>query len=207
MYCVIIAGGSVTDYSMLSVECGKADKVICADAGIMHANRLNITPDVWVGDFDSADGEYSARKKVTLPTEKDDTDTLYAARLAVQLGATEVAIFGGIGTRLDHTLANLCVLAFLDGHNIGARLIDEHNTVFVLHDGDSVAVPCEIGTYLSLIPFSGTAHGVSISGVKYPLDNATLYQSLTLGISNEITSECAEVSVNDGMLAVFITRD
>ncbi len=208
MYCVIIAGGSISDYSMLRAECDRADKVICADSGIRHAKCINIIPDVWVGDFDSTDGgEYLAGEKVTLPTEKDDTDTMYAARLAVYFGASEVTILGGIGTRLDHTMANLCVLAFLDSQAVKAKLRDENNTVFMLRGGVTATVYREEGAYLSLIPFEGTAHGVSIRGAKYPLNNQELYNNLTVGISNEIYGSKAEISVKKGMLAVFVSRD
>ncbi len=206
MYVVIIAGGNVSDYNMLREYCERADKVICADSGIRHAKHINVIPDVWVGDFDSADSDnYPAYEKVTLPREKDDTDTLYAARLAVYCGATDIDIFGGIGTRLDHTIANICVLSFIDWQGAKGRMIDEHNTVFLVKDRAEVLQ--QTGAYLSLIPLSEKAEGVSICGVKYPLKNATLYQNMTLGISNEILLSKAEITVKNGMLAVFISKD
>ncbi len=205
MYIIIIAGGNISDYSQLRAECDKADKVICADSGIRHAKFINLIPDVWVGDFDSADGDYPAMEKVTLPCEKDDTDTHYAARLAVYLGASEVAIFGGIGSRLDHTLANISVLSFLDWQAVSARLIDEHNTVFLVKD--SAEIKKVDGAYLSLIPLTEVAEGVTLGGVKYPLKNATLCQNLTLGISNEIIFDKVKLTVEKGMLAVFLSKD
>ncbi len=207
MFCVIIAGGDITDYTMLRDECDRADKIICADSGIRHAKYINVIPDVWVGDFDSTDGDYPAYEKVTLPTEKDDTDTHYAARLAVYFGATEVTVFGGIGTRLDHTVANLSVIAFLEDQGVRATLRDEHNSVFLLRDGTSITLEREDGAFLSLIPFSGMSQGVTVTGVKFPLKNETLYCTATRGISNEIVLREAFVSVKKGMLAVFISRD
>ncbi len=206
MRVVIIAGGNITDYNMLKKECDGADKIICADSGIRHARFINVIPDVWVGDFDSTDSaDYPAYEKVTLPREKDDTDTHYAARLAVYFGATEITVLGGIGTRLDHTIANISVLSFIEGQGVKARMIDEHNTVFLVRD--QAVINKEDGAYLSLIPYSATAEGVNLSGVKYPLKNATLYQNQTLGISNEFVFSQAQLTVKKGTLAVFISRD
>ncbi len=208
MKTVIIAGGSISDYEALRTECAAADNIICADSGIEQAERIGVTADIWVGDFDSVGSrKHTAGKIVTLPCEKDDTDTMYAARLAVSLGAKEILLFGCIGTRLDHTLANLCVLSFLSEQGIDAKMLDEHNTVFVVQSGGTAELLRRNGVYLSLIPLSSVACGVTVSGVKYPLINAELYSNSTLGVSNEITADRAILSVKKGKVAVFISCD
>lgn len=205
MRCVIISGGAVGDYDLLRRNCGDADLIICADSGITHLDRIGIVPDIWVGDFDSARGDYSARHRITLPREKDDTDTMYAARIAVEEGAKHVTLLAASGTRLDHTIANLFVLKFLEDNGVRAVLNDEHNSVFIVTDNATVARTD--GTFLSILPFCCTARGVSISGVKYPLDGAVLYDNFTLGISNEIIADFAQITVKNGALAVFMSKD
>lgn len=75
--------------------------------------RVGVEPDLLLGDYDSAPRPEAGAKTVFLPAEKDDTDTYYAARKALELGATDVVIVGGLGgARLDHTLANLQTLVF-----------------------------------------------------------------------------------------------
>ena len=207
MKAVIIAGGNISDYNILREECDKADKIICADSGIRHAKFINVIPDVWVGDFDSTDSmDYPAYEKVTLPLEKNDTDTHYAARIALYMGASDVVILGGIGTRLDHTMANISVLNFIEEKGVRAKLADEHNTVFVVKGDKTVTIPKTEGSYLSLIPFTPTVQ-VSASGVKYPLKNVTMYADTTLGISNEFVCPQAKITVKKGALIVFISKD
>ena len=206
MKCVIIAGGAVSDYDLLLSRCVGADLIICADAGIMHADKMNFAPDIWVGDFDSScQHGFCAKRQIRLPREKDDTDTMYAARVALREGADEVTLLAASGSRLDHTLANLFVLKFLEDNGASARMEDEHNTVMLVKS--SARITKTDGSYLSLLPFCSVPTGVTVNGVKYPLDNAALYDNNTLGVSNEITAPYAELSVKCGCLAVFISKD
>ena len=51
MQAVILAGGPLTDYTMVQVP---ADALlICADRGVRYAEQLGLHPDVMLGDFDS----------------------------------------------------------------------------------------------------------------------------------------------------------
>ncbi len=207
MKCLLISGGSITDYSILESAAQSADMIICADSGILHAEKLGITPDVWVGDFDSADStNHLCKRMVQLPVEKDDTDTMSAARIIVQSGADSAALFGSTGTRLDHTLANLFVLKFLLDNGVNASIEDEHNIVF-LHQNGSVDISAQEGRFLSILPFCSTPKSVSITGVKYPLCDADLSDNHPIGVSNQITSQKATLTVDNGCVAVFLSRD
>ncbi len=206
MKCAILSGGSVSDYAFVKRLISGCDMLICADSGLSHAQQMRLTPDIVVGDFDSL-GEVPehCRERIILPTEKDDTDTMSAARIAVKRGADEVLLLACTGTRLDHTLGNLFVADFLERHSVRATLIDEHNEVFLTRS--AVKVKRRKGCFLSLLPFCCEARGVSISGTKYTLNNATLTSSFPIGVSNEFVADFAEISVTDGTLAVFISRD
>ena len=206
MNCVIFAGGSIADYTQAAKAAETADVIVCADSGILHAEKIGAVADYWVGDLDSVDSRHNCGEFIKLPTEKDDTDTMSAARLAVKLGARKVRIFGWSGTRLDHTFGNLFVLKFLLDNGIYAVAIDEHNSVFLLENGQCT-VERKDGRFLSVLPFCCEAKGVDLTGVKYPLSNYTLQGSHPIGISNEIVDDYCCVSVEKGTVAVFLSRD
>ena len=205
MNCVLFAGGSVTDYDAAKKAVDSADVVICADAGILHAEKIGVVPDFWVGDLDSSDKNHKCKELLKLPTEKDDTDTMSAARLAVSKGVTSVRMFGCTGTRLDHTFANLFVLKFLLDSGVSATIEDEHNKIFLLTKGNH-KIKGEVNRFLSMLPFCSEVR-LSIRGVKYPLSNYTLQDNFPVGVSNQIIDEYCEIEINSGTLAVFLSND
>lgn len=205
MKCAIISGGTAPSVEFLKNAVKDCDFIICADLGLEHACKAGITADIAVGDFDSGAVLDNCKQLVRLPVEKDDTDTMSAARLAVENGATQVVLLCCTGTRFDHTYANLFVLDFLRRNSIDACIKDEHNTVFLV-ESESIQIEKE-RKFLSLLPFCSRAKGVSISGVKYPLENATLGSDFPIGVSNEITHSHARLSVASGTLAVILSDD
>ena len=54
------------------------DFVVACDAGYRNAERLDLRPDLIVGDFDSAPQPKTEHETIVLPHVKDDTDTQYA---------------------------------------------------------------------------------------------------------------------------------
>ena len=207
MRCVIFSGAEIDGYKFVASYLRSDDFVICADSGLRHAEKLNITPDLVIGDFDSLGRIPEGVKDViTLPCEKDVTDTYAAAETAVESGATEVVIFGAVGTRLDHTLGNIATLEYLHENNVIARIIDGHNDLRLIKN-EKVTVNKENGTFLSVVPLDYELNGVTLSGVKYSLENARILRPRTLTISNEITAEYAEISVKSGTALVIISRD
>ncbi len=206
MRVIIMSGGQVRNDGFVVNIAKSGDLLICADSGVMNAQRLGLRADVYVGDFDSsAPPEEAASEWITLPVEKDDTDTMSAARIAVEKDADEVVLLAATGTRLDHTLGNLFVLEFLRQNGVNARLIDENNEVFLAGEGTHI-IPKTEGRYLSLLPFCSRPI-VSVQGVKYPLDSKLLPDDQPLGVSNEVVDEKAFLSVEKGVVAVFLSRD
>ncbi len=206
MKAIIISGGQVRDDGFVKELALSGDVLICADSGVMNALRLGLHADICVGDFDSSSPpEDAATEWVTLPTEKDDTDTMSAARIAVERGADAVMILAGTGTRLDHTIGNLSVLEFLRQRGVKARLIDENNEVFLAGEG-TYSIPKAEGEFLSLLPFCSQPV-ISVSGVKYPLETKLLPTDQPLGVSNVILDNEATLKVEKGVVAVFLSRD
>ena len=206
MKVIIMSGGQVRDDGFVKELALSGDMLICADSGVMNALRLGLHADICVGDFDSSTPpEDAATEWVTLPTEKDDTDTMSATRIAVERGADEVMILAGTGSRLDHTIGNLSVLEFLRQRGIKARLIDENNQVFLAGEG-TYFIPKAEGEFLSLLPFCSQPV-ISVSGVKYPLERKLLPTDQPLGVSNVILDNEATLEVKNGVVAVFLSRD
>ena len=205
MKCAIISGGTAPSVAFLKNAVKDCDFIICADLGLEHASKAGITADIAVGDFDSGAVLDNCKRLVRLPVQKDDTDTMSAARLALESGATQAVLLCCTGTRFDHTYANLFVLDFLRRNGVDARIIDEHNTVFLVDSG-KLEIEKE-RKFLSLLPFCSQAKGVSISGVKYPLENADLGSDFPIGVSNEITRSHAQLSIESGTLAVILSDD
>lgn len=180
------------------------DTVLCADGGYTHARAANITVDLVIGDCDSGANipETLLRRS---PVEKDDTDTMLCIRYAIESGHRNLLIIGGIGGRLDHTIANMQALAFAHKQGVYAELCDANERVFLLENG-SCLLPREEGRALSLFSYSACCEGVCEQGVQYPLKDATLTHAFPLGVSNKILETEALISVRSGILLVIVSR-
>lgn len=180
--------------------------VICADAGFEKAAAEGITPDIIVGDFDSsaADDLPDGIPVIRVPSHKDETDFELALSTAVDMGADTVFIAGGFGGRIDHTLGNIQNIAGFLEKGIKVTMKDEQNRLFAMKKG-SIVIPKAERCYLSLLAYTETAV-ISVSGVEYPLDHHTISIMHPLGVSNEFTSDAAELTVHEGMILVMIVR-
>jgi thiamine pyrophosphokinase len=184
------------------------DVIVCADSGVEYARRCGVVPSIVLGDFDSYEGSLPPETEIhRLPAEKDDTDTMYAARLGLERGCREFLIAGGIGGRLDHTLGAVQTLSFIVSHGGRAVMSDGWQTVEVLQAPVERALCSDTHKYCSLLALSETVEGVTLEGFKYPLANATLSYDFPLAVSNEIISESAILSVRKGRFALIRTSD
>lgn len=134
---VIISGGSLNpDFALAFLRKEEPEILIGADRGICFLRDKGIRPTHIVGDFDSASGdalEYF-RRFPEIPIRKfnpvkDLTDTEIAMNLAIELGAEQIFILGGTGTRLDHVVANIKLLAMALEQGKECILLDEHNRI------------------------------------------------------------------------------
>ena len=202
------------DNKVCSIICGapcEVDKrfvegfVIAADSGLDRCKAAGITPDLAVGDFDSAQTAVpDGVERVTVPSEKDITDAWLAARIALERGYSELRFFCALGGRLSHSLANIQMLRDLKQKGAVGVLFGERSAVFLL-DGKSVLIPRFDG-YLSLFALDEAAQ-VSEAGVKYPLERHTLTNTFPLGVSNEIISDTAEITVHSGSCIVVLENN
>lgn len=184
------------------------DVIVCADSGMEYARRCGVSPSVVLGDFDSYGGEIPSRTEVIrLPSEKDDTDTMFAVRLGLERGVREFLIAGGIGGRLDHTLGAVQTLNYIVSQGACAAMSDGKQYIEVL-DGPAERIYAADGNkYFSLLALSPRVEGITLKGFKYPLTDGELTFDYPLGVSNEISSPAASLSFTKGRLAVIRTRD
>ena len=178
----------------------EGDLILCADAGYALAQRLKLAPDAVIGDFDSsaAPGECDV---VRFPVVKDDTDAMLCAKYALELGVRDFLFVGGLGGRLDHTLANLQTLLYLAEQGAQAALCDGLVRVQAVRNG-GIRVKRAPGK-LSVFALGGPCEGVYIRGAKYPLEGATLTPEFPLGMGNDFTAAEAEIGVERGTLLVI----
>ncbi len=178
--------------------------IIAADAGYEKLRKLGIRPDFVVGDFDSLGGAPEGENVMRYPSRKDDTDILLAVRLGLERGCGEFHIYGGMGGRTDHTLANIQVLNFIAERGGRGFLHGGGETLTVIKNG-CLTLPARERGLISVFAMGGPARGVNLKGLLYPLVDAVLTPDYPLGVSNEFTGAEARVSVEDGTLIVIWT--
>ena len=207
MRAFIYTGGAV--HTAFVTEHPKADDLcIAADAGYRTACTLGERVDVLLGDFDSL-GEPPVDESfeiLRVPAEKDLTDTQLAVELALDRGAEEIFIIGGLTGRLDHTLSTLAILEDLYARGVHGTITDGQSRVRYLCSS-STLVARSAYSYLSLVAADDVVKGVTVEGCKYPLTRATLHRRRQFAVSNEITGNVAFLSVKKGGIYVIESRD
>ena len=216
-YVAIVGGGEIAP-SSLPVILG-ASSIIAADSGAEFLQRHGIIPWVLVGDFDSCDPKIvslireEGSKVVTLPRDKDKTDTEVALDLACEEGFKKAALVGGMGgDRTEHSIANLFLLETYAERGLDLVIFHRDTVVFGLlgpEDGSKSErrFRGKKGDWVSIFPVTGEVLGVTTAGLRFPLSGATLKRGTTLGTSNEMTGEEACVSAEKGFLLVVLTGE
>ena len=212
---LIVSGGSLNkEFVTKVVGQGRYDRILAADSGMNALYAAAVTPDIIIGDFDSADKKilafFQQNKEIdfcTLNPEKDDTDTEFAIRESIRRGADSITIIGGTGTRLDHVLGNISLLGIGLEEGVRMELLDAHNRICMIDHSVTLKKKEQYGNYLSLIPYNGNVTGVRLKGLKYPLHDYTMGGFNSLGISNEIVDDEASIELTSGQLLVIESRD
>ena len=200
-YCLIISGG---DYHGLPEELQTISPacIIACDRGWQHAERMGLTPDLVVGDFDSAPPP-SHLPWERVPTRKDDTDTMLAVKEALKRGYRHLALLCAFGGRFDHSLANIQAGAYAARRGAAACLYGA-DTRGLVSAGPAVhQLPRRDGWSLSLFSLSERCGGLSLKGTKYDGKNLCLDSSFPLGVSNVWTEDQAEIAFESGMLLIL----
>jgi thiamine pyrophosphokinase len=200
--CTIIGAGEFSGFNPAFIS----DFIIGADACPVPVNLL-------VGDFDTLKSLEKVPHNVEVvrfPSEKDESDLELAVEEAIRCGFNTFYIYGCLGGRLDHTLASISVLTYVSRKGMIGYLIGE-NEVITAVTNDKITLEPQKSGIVSIFPAGGKASGVTLKGLKYPLNNAVLTCGSTLGLSNEFIggagrdANAPTVEVRDGTLIVVIS--
>jgi|YelNatPaOPRAMG01_1025707.scaffolds.fasta_scaffold00216_18 thiamine pyrophosphokinase len=204
---ILIANGEYWNREMLKEEAGKECFIICVDGGMNFAYELGITPNIIIGDMDSADSKIKGFYETLdipfklYPKEKDKTDFHLAMEEIIAHNIKEVSVYGISGTRLDHTIGALGVMRkFLRENKVWSIKISlgERATGYIFKE--ALKVQGERGDIVSLLPLTERVIGIYTYGLKYPLEDGILELEGSLGVSNEILESPCSITIKEGVL-------
>src|SRR5438876_4924350 len=211
MHVVIFAGGALRPGKAFYAAISSADMFIAADSGAATALQFGFIPRIVVGDFDSLDGlllEDLGKRGSEIrraAVEKDETDTELAMQVAIDEGATRITLVGALGgARFDHTMANILLLAGIEG--VPITLVDGPSMCWLVRGPGSSAIDGQVGDLVSLLPLTSDASSVRTKGLYYALKGEALAIGKPRGVSNVLIEEHAEVSMEGGVLLVIYTN-
>ena len=194
----IIASGNIQNFSVIKEKTHNYRTIIAADGGLIHCKKMDITPDLIVGDMDSAPTElleeYSQVEIRRCSPDKDETDLELAIEAALSYNPEKVTIFGALEKRCDHSLYNLYLIC---RHPKKVYIESEKEILFVINE--ETKIPCFPGQTISLIPLGNPCYGVTTKGLKWELENAVLDLNF-MSISNVCLNNFVKISINSGNL-------
>ena len=204
---IIFANGELPNIEKARALVQTDDYIICADGGTRHALALGLKPNLIVGDLDSVTDvelKIASAKIVQYPRNKNETDLELALNHALVKKTSSILIIGALGGRLDQTLGNISLLSDPRLATLDCRLDDGAEEVFFCRGRSKFEG--RRGDVVSLIPWNDAVKGIRMRGLRWSLNNETLYPDKTRGISNEMLDAVAEVSIETGLLLVIHTR-
>lgn len=210
---LIVTGGNI-DLELLERQIALEGSlyIIGVDRGIESLSKLNIKPDLVIGDFDSVSDGIGAiyansPDAVILSPEKDLTDTHAAVLEALKLKPDKITMIGATGTRIDHMLGSIALLKLCLDSGVEAVIVDGNNKIRMIDKQLKIRRDNLYGKYISCIPFSDRVTGINLTGFKYNLKDASMIKEETIGISNELGEEEGHITVGTGYLLVMETKD
>ena len=202
--CVIIGASPEIKAETLISYIESDDFVVCADGGYTYALQAGISPGLIIGDFDSSPvPENPDCEVITLPTHKDDTDTMYCIKECIRRGYREYLLLGAAGGRADHTFANYSSLMYLEQNDCHGTIVSDTDRIYMIHNR-ALELREKDGCAFSVFAFGCESCIVTLSGFEYNGDRLTLEAGFPLGVSNRIVSEEAELTVHSGTAIVYV---
>lgn len=210
---LIFANGTVFHVEAVRALLQAGDFIIAADGGLRFVHALGLQPHLLIGDLDSITPEQLDTVRLLSgvqieqhPPHKNETDLELAIGAALASGARTILILGALGGRLDMTLSNIFLLLLPELAGCDVRLEDGVEEVFLIRPGEGSTINGRAGDTVSLLPWGGPAEGVRTEDLSYPLRSETLLPERSRGLSNEMISTCARVTLERGVLICVHTR-
>ncbi len=204
MAVLVFANGVIDDVGWIRPYLSPSTAIIAADGGTRHLMALNHQPDIVIGDMDSLTDEAKtwlnggAAQFIAHPVAKDETDLELALLYAVSHFDEAVWLFGALGGRLDHMLANILLLAHPELEERLIVLFSPNERAWLV--SGKTEIRGEIGDIVSLIPLGEDTDVAETTGLKWELQNERLTFGLARGVSNVMVADVATVWVRNGRL-------
>jgi len=209
MRAVVFANGVICEICLVKQLVGEKDFIVSADGGLRYIRSLNLIPKLVVGDLDSVsrdDIEFINSKSTEIlkfPTDKDQTDLEIALRELVKRDYKDILVIGALGGRIDQTLANLGLISSISNEDVRVEFNDGREHIMLIRNRQLLSG--EKGDMVSLIPLCSPAKGITTKGLRYSLNDDSLFPGQTRGISNVMTREFAEINVTSGTVLCIHT--
>lgn len=210
MSVLVFANGDLQEVEWLAPYLDSASAIIAADGGLRHLLALKVIPEVLVGDLDSLPAgfqdkpDFSETEVIAYPEDKDETDLELALLYATAKYDDEILVIAGLGGRLDQLLANILLLVHPELRDRPVRFLTNHQRIWLV--GTHTEIKGEPGDTVSLIPLGGDVRVATTRGLRWPLEDELLRFGPARGVSNEMLSEVASVSVASGHLLCVHTH-
>ncbi|MFD0694593.1 thiamine diphosphokinase [Paenibacillus sp. GCM10027628] len=207
---VIVTGGTLGEWF---VEVIKEDDVLVgSDRGALSLIEHGFQPHISLGDFDSVTAEERDQIRTSSlsfidcdPIYKDLTDTEMAFEWALAQAPSHIVLLGALGSRFDHSLANIHLLRKGLDQGIACTIIDASNEIIIINR--PTRIRRDRYTHVSLLPLSMEVTGITLHGFQYPLHQATLQIGQSLGISNVLLEQEGLIELETGLLLVIQSKD
>lgn len=182
------------------------DEVIAVDGGFSSLRDAGVLPGAAIGDFDSLGFVPQNLETEVHPTMKDESDLALALSWAQRRGHEAVAVYGALGSRLDHTVATFQALTHAAKCGMRVVAVGEGSLVVALSAGarNALELPADASGTLSVFAATDCARGVCERGLLYEVEDACFTNDSTLGLSNEFKGAAATISLEEGVLLVFL---
>ena len=191
----------------LELQISEKDYLIAVDGGLLNMLKLGLQPHLLIGDLDSISAadlhqcQQAGVEILRFSPQKNETDLELALLEAIKREFPQILLTCALGGRLDHTLGNLSILGMPEAKGLQISILDGHTSVYLVRDQLQLATAQ--GDLISLIPSGTEVQGVLTSGLRYPLEDETLYPWKTRGLSNIALGERVSVYLKSGQLYVF----
>ncbi len=207
--CTIVSGAPNECSEFIKNSIDKDSFIIAADSGYKQLVKAGITPDLIIADFDSSERPVLDCEIIKIPVEKDTGDTFACVKYAVSDGYKEIEILNALGSRFDHSFANILCLDYCRKNGVKCSLKDAHNRISLITDTYTFKKEYD---FFSLFAFLEDCKGVKIEGAYYTSewyskDSLDIKQGDQFGLGNYITDGECTVSLEKGTLILIESND
>jgi len=208
---LIVLNGRIEDLNKLKEIGIKYDFILSADGGTDYCLKAGIIPNAVIGDLDSISEESLEKINdgnipvIKFPVKKDKADSELSIDYLVDMGIKDITLIGAVGSRMDHTLANIFLLSKMHEKGVKVQIIDNYNTICLV-DNELVVANKE-GYFVSIVPVDSSGIIVSLKGFEYELDRVKIEFGSTHGISNRVIESEGYIKIHKGKCYVIVSKD